>query len=437
MGLPDTGFSHTSLRCTASTPSATLLAMNIGDGMSVSEFVARRNTVLERLGSSVAIVYAGDGPPSLHGTWEPDWNFYYLAGIRDEPGAAVLFDPRSEDPARRCILFLKPRNPETEAWDGYRDAITTSLKAATGFQTIMRTTAIPRMLTAAARKRKSLACLHPFSVYDSPVSPDLAAFRKVAERCLGVSIQDQTNLLPSMRAIKSRAELGTMENACVATAAGYAAVAKFIKPGVNESQVQKVLEDGFRSGGGAGTGYNSIVGSGLNSTVLHYNANNGPVRDGDLLLIDAAARVDGYTADVTRTFPASGRFTAEQRKIYEVVLASLDAGIRAARPGVHMHQVEAAARKVIDKAGYGDFFIHGIGHQLGIEVHDSTPDGPLKPGMVVTIEPGIYMPEKKLGIRIEDDVLIMRTGAKNMTSMIPKRAADVEAMMGKAKRPRR
>ncbi len=408
--------------------------MNIGDGMSISEFVSRRNQVLTRLGSSAAIVYAGDGPPSLHGIWQPDWNFYYLTGIRDEPGAAVLFDPKSEDPTRRCILFLKPRNPETEAWDGYRDAITTSLKKSTGFDTIMRTTMIPRMLTAAARKRKSLACLHPFSVYDAPVSPDLATFRKVSERCLGISIQDQTNMLPSMRAIKSREEQSIMESACIATAAGYAAVAKFIKPGVNEAQVQKTLEDGFRSGGGTGTGYNSIVGSGLNSTVLHYNANNGPVRDGDLLLIDAAARVDGYTADVTRTFPVSGKFTPEQRRVYDIVLAALDAGIKAAKPGIHMHQVEAAARKVIEKAGYGDYFIHGIGHQLGIEVHDSTPDGPLKPGMIVTVEPGIYLPEKKLGIRIEDDILITKSGAKNMTSMIPRKAADIEAMMRRPKR---
>jgi Xaa-Pro aminopeptidase len=403
--------------------------MQIGDGISITEFTSRRNAVLKALGRSAAVVFAGDGPPSLHGIWEPDWNFYYLTGIRDEPGAAVLFDPQSEDPKRRAILFLKPRNPEVEAWDGYRDPITTSLKDSTGFATIMRTTMLPRMLTAAARKRKSLACLHPFAVYDAPVSPDLVTFRKLAERCLGVSIHDQTNLLPSMRAVKSRAELAVMEDAYHATAAGYAAVARFIKPGVKEKDVQRILESGFREGGGTGTGYNSIVGAGLNSTVLHYNANNGTAHDGDVLLIDAAARVNGYTADVTRTFPVSGRFTGEQRKVYEIVLAALEAGIRAVRPGTHVHQVEAAARKVIEKAGCGDAFIHGIGHQLGIEVHDSTPDGPLRPGMIVTVEPGIYLPDKKLGIRLEDDILVTRNGPKNLTAMIPKRPDDVEASM--------
>lgn len=408
--------------------------MNIGDGMNVSEFVARRKAVLERLGSSVAVVFAGDGPPSLHGVWQPDWNFYYLTGIRDEAGAAVLFDPKSEDPKRRCVLFLKPRNPELEAWDGYRDAITDGLKKQTGFETIVRTTYLPRFLTTAGRKRKSFACLHPFSVYEAPVSGDLAVFRKVAERCLGVSIKDETNMLPSMRAIKSRAELAVMEKAAAATAKGYEALAKAIRPGLSESEAQRVLEEGFRAGGGTGTGYNSIVGAGVNSTVLHYNANNQTMKDGDLLLVDAAARVGGYTADVTRTFPVNGKFTREQREVYEVVLAALEAGIKAVRPGVHMHEVEEASRRVIEKAGFGDAFIHGIGHQLGIEVHDSTPDGPLKAGMVVTIEPGVYLPEKKIGVRIEDDVVVTGKGAKNLTAMIPKKAADVEVMMRGGKR---
>ncbi len=410
--------------------------MNIGDGISVSEFVSRRNAVLQRLGNSVGVVFAGDGPPSLHGVWQPDWNFYYLTGIRDEPGAAVVFDPRSEDRKRRTVLFLKPRNPEAEAWDGYRDAITTGLKETTGFDTILRTTHLPRVLTTAGRKRKSFACLHPFAVCDAPVSPDLAAFRKVAERCIGVSIHDQTDLVASMRAIKSRSELAVMEDAAAATANGYRALASAIKPGLGEQEAQRVLEEGFRAGGGTGTGYNSIVGSGLNSTVLHYNANNGRMKDGDLLLIDAAARVDGYTADVTRTFPVSGKFSTEQRKVYDVVLSALEAGIRAVKPGVHMHEVEAASRKVIEKAGYGDAFIHGIGHQLGIEVHDATPDGPLRPGMVITIEPGVYLPEKKIGVRIEDDILVTRAGSKNLTTMIPKKAADIEAMMRGGKKRR-
>jgi Xaa-Pro aminopeptidase len=158
--------------------------------------------------------------------------------------------------------------------------------------------------------RQAWRVLHPFAVYDAPVAADLATFRKVTERSIGLQILDRTNLLPSMRAIKSRAELAMMVKAAEATAEGYAAAAKAIRPGANERDVQRALEDGFKAGGGVGTGYNSIVGAGLNSTVLHYNTNNQPLEPGELLLIDAAARVGGYTADVTRTFPISGKFTA-------------------------------------------------------------------------------------------------------------------------------
>lgn len=416
--------------------------MIIGDGIDIREFISRRETVLKRLDGAIGLVFAGDGPAALSGRWEPDWNFYYLTGIRDEPGAVVLLDPKAEDPRRQAVLFLKPLNPEIEEWDGYRDRVSGALKERTGFQTIQRTYHLPRALTTIARRRGRLACLHPFAVYDAPVSPDLAVFRKVAERSVSLKVEDMTDLLPSMRAIKSKAELGVMQRAIEATAAGYAAAARAIRPGATEREVQRALEDGFRERGGTGTGYNSIVGAGLNSTVLHYNASTGTAEDGDLLLIDAAARVGGYTADVTRTFPVNGRFTKEQRAIYEIVLAAMEAAIKTVKPGVQMAEVDAAARKVIEKAGYSDAFMHGIGHQLGIEVHDSTPDGPLRAGMVVTIEPGIYLPDRKLGIRIEDDILVTPQGPKNLTSMIPKTADAVEAMMGgtagrETARPRR
>jgi Xaa-Pro aminopeptidase len=171
------------------------------------------------------------------------------------------------------------------------------------------------------------------------------------------------------------------------------------------------------------------VGSGINGTVLHYMDNSQPLGDGELLVIDSGAMLGDYAADVTRTYPVSGKFTAEQREVYEVVLQSQLAAIRAAKPGASMVDVGAAARAVIEKAGYGDAFIHGIGHQLGMEVHDVTPDGPLKPGMVVTVEPGIYLPGRKMGIRIEDDVLITAKGNQNLTLAIPKTVAEVEAAL--------
>src|SRR5205085_2221831 len=137
-------------------------------------------------------------------------------------------------------------------------------------------------------------------------------------------------------------------------------------------------------------------------------------------VIDAGASYEGYAADITRTYPVSGTFTPEQRSLYEVVLEAQEAAIRTVKPGRHMWQIEAAAREVIDEAGYADKFIHGIGHQLGLEVHDATPDGPLKAGMVITIEPGVYFADRGIGIRVEDDILVTANGGKNLSSVIPK-----------------
>jgi Xaa-Pro aminopeptidase len=408
--------------------------MIIGDGIEISEFQSRRERLLKLLDGAVGVVFAGTGSSAVTDSFQPDWNFYYLTGIRDESGAVLLLDPGAEDPKRRAVLFLRPLNPEADEWDGYRDRIGAPLKQGTGFATVLRTTMLPRFLTTTARKRGKVACLHPFAVYDAPVTPDLAAFRKVQERTVGISIQDKTELIPAMRAVKSEAEIAVMRKAVVATNAGFSAAAKAIRPGANERDIQRALEDGFRDAGGRGTGYGSIVGAGLSSTVLHYRANDQPLAEGDLLLIDAAARVGGYTADVTRTFPISGRFTPEQRGIYDLVLAALKAATNAVRPGAWMHEVEQAARDVIEKAGYGDAFMHGIGHQLGIEVHDANPDGPLKAGMVVTIEPGVYLPGKKIGVRIEDDILVTATGGENLTKAIPREASEVEAMVSSSRR---
>jgi Xaa-Pro aminopeptidase len=157
--------------------------------------------------------------------------------------------------------------------------------------------------------------------------------------------------------------------------------------------------------------------------------NSQPVGAEDLIVIDSGAAYRGYAADITRTFPASGKFTGDQREVYDEVLKSQLAGIKAVRPGVKMSEVDAAARDVIERAGFGAAFIHNIGHQLGLQVHDVTPDGALKTGMVVTIEPGIYLPERKIGVRIEDDILVTARGNKNLTAAVPKTVADVEAAM--------
>ncbi|MFN7021471.1 MAG: aminopeptidase P N-terminal domain-containing protein [Phycisphaerales bacterium] len=393
------------------------------------EYAARRDRLLKALGDSAGVVFAGNAGGHLTEKWRPDLHFLYLTGIQTEAGAAVLFDPSHPNPKRRIVLFLRPLNPEADRWEGYRDEIGSHLRSATGFATVMRTGMLPAMLAAAARRTKKLAALHPVSAHTEEVGPDLAVFRKVCERVPGCGIEDRTMLLNTMRASKSAAEVGLMKRAAEATAAGYAAAVRMIRPGVGEAEVQRAIESAYLEAGAEGTAYRSIVGSGLNATVLHYERNNGVCREGDLLLIDSGAQFAGYACDVTRTYPVGGRFTAEQKKVYQTVLDAQAAAIRTARAGRFMWEVDEAARGVIEKAGFGDHFPHGTGHQLGLHVHDADPEMKLSPGMVVTIEPGIYIAERKLGVRIEDDILITSAGNTNLTAMIPKSIEAVERAM--------
>jgi Xaa-Pro aminopeptidase len=400
-----------------------------------SEHRGRRDRVLKALEkeNAAAVLFSGEGGAPLLGRWRAEPNFLYLTGIENEQGAAILFDPSHEDPKRRCVLILRPLNPELDRWDGFRDEISGDLKKKYGFDTITRSNYLPRFLTAAARRTKKLACLHPFATYPAPVTPDLAAYRQLAERIPGVTIVDQTQLLAQMRSIKSAAELGLINKAIDATVAGYRAIFPLIRPGGSELEIDRALERAYREQGASGVAYNSIVGTGANATILHYMDSRDTLEEGQLLVIDSAAAYGGYAADVTRTFPVTsdGRFTAEQREIYEIVLRSQLASIKACRPGAAMSDVDAAARDVIEKAGYGDTFVHGVGHPIGLEVHDIIPDGPLVEGMVVTIEPGIYLQREKLGCRIEDDVLITKAGPKVLTEMIPKGVKEVEAALSR------
>jgi len=398
-------------------------------GIRTDEYIARRKKVLTALKGVPGVVMGGGGSAPLVGHWRANQDFVYLTGIEDEFGAMVLFDGKNPNPKRRCVLFLKPINPEMDDWDGRRDRISEELRRRHGFDTVMRTTAFPRMLTDAVRRAKRAACLHQFSVYDAPVSPDLALFRKVGERIPGVAIEDHTPVLPSLRAVKSRAEQGLMRKAIDATAHGLDALTRALAPGVGEAELQRVLENGFREAGAETTSFNTIVGSGANATVLHYRANSDVAEDGELVLVDSGASYRGYAADVTRVFPVSGRFTKRQRELYSLVLRAQKAAIAAVKPGATMIDVDEAARAVIEKAGLGNHFIHGIGHQLGLDVHDATPEGPLKPGMVVTIEPGVYLQDEAIGIRIEDDILVTTKGRTNLSSAIPKSVEDVEAMV--------
>lgn len=403
----------------------------------IGEYQARRRKVLSGLKGAVGIMFAGDGAPPLLGEWMPDMNFKYLTGIDDEPGAMVFFDPSNPDTKKRIVLLLKPVNPEIDVWDGYRDQVSQKLRDETGFEAVMRNYALPRLMTKAAKRTKRLACLHPFASYAQPVSKDLEMFRKVASRIPGCGIEDKTDLVLNLRLIKSAGEIKQIKSAIKATAHGIECVMSRIAGGVNERDLHNALVGGFAEMGSIRNAFNPIVGSGHNGTVLHYKANNCPAADGELLVLDCGADIEGYASDITRTLPVSGKFTAKQAKLYNIVLKSQRAAIKAIKPGATMGQVDEASRKVIRDAGYGDFYPHGIGHHLGLETHDPSPAVKLKPGMVVTIEPGIYLPDESVGIRIEDDILVTETGSRNLSSMIPKTVEEVEAAISRARKSAR
>ncbi len=395
----------------------------------LTEFALRRTKLLTSLKGAAALVFAGAHRNPLTDEYRPHPHFEYLTGIVDEPNAVLLLDPSNKIQSRQTMLFLSPLNPEVDKWDGYRSEINKALRDSIGIHTIFRSEALGRWLTAAVKRSKRAACLHPFADYNQAVTPDLELFNKVAQRIPGVAIDDHTETLAKMRAVKSKNEVAMIQRAIDITAAGYKAMFKGVKPGMNEFAVQELLEHGYRTNGSRGPAYGTIAGAGLNSTVLHYQANDQTVSKGDLICIDSGARFGGYGADITRTVPASGKFTKPQREIYEIVLKAELAAIKAVKPGVTIARVDKAARDIINKSGFGDYFIHGIGHHLGLETHDITPDAPLRQGAVITIEPGIYIPDEKLGVRIEDNILITREGVKNLSSKIPKTIAAVEKAM--------
>ncbi len=395
-----------------------------------SEFKARRSKMLKALKGAVAVLFSGSHDDPLEKVFYPDPNFYYLTGLENEPESVLVLDPSNPVESRQSILFLRPLNPEVEKWDGYRLEISKPLRETTGFQSLMRTNMLGKTLNAAIRRTKRVACLEPFAAFDEPVSKDLALFKKVVDRIPGVAVEDRTDLLAQHRGVKSKNEIAMLQRAVDITATGFDAIFETVRPGMNEYEIQATLEHAYHSNGARQIAFPTIAGSGLNSTVLHYGANNQVVQKGDLICIDSGAKYRGYSGDITRTVPATGKFSKRQKEVYEVVLKAQQAAIKAVKPGVHVHQIDQAARKVIAKAGYGEYFIHGIGHHLGLETHDITPDGPLKVGSVITIEPGIYIAKEKIGIRIEDDIVVTPGGFRNLSAQIPKKVSEIEKIMG-------
>jgi Xaa-Pro aminopeptidase len=429
------------------------------NGPEPAVYEKRRRALLERLRGAVLFIpgpseaiYAND----VHYRYRPDTNIRYLTGF-DEPAHLVLSGCEHE---RGLTLFVRSRDPAAETWTGKRAGIDGAradygadfayaidewagilekhLKEAERFYWMQsRESAVNERVLAAIRAANAL---RPRSGRDSLV------------------IEDATLLLGEMRVVKQADEFATLRTACRVSAEAHRAVMQTIRPGDAEFQVEALVEYLFRNGGCSGPAYGSIAAGGANATVLHYTQNDRTLADGDLLLLDAGGEYGGYCGDITRTFPVGTAYSDAQARLYDLVLAAQSAAIAAVKPGATVESVHTAALEVlvaglievglvqgdvgdaIARRAYERFYMHRTSHWLGMDVHDAgryAIDGTsreLVEGMVLTVEPGLYVPVDDasefhgIGIRIEDDVLVTATGAEVLTAAAPKNRSEIEKL---------
>jgi len=392
-------------------------------------FHARRQALMDSIGEGVAVLFS-QGEETETG-YEADGDFWYLTGI-DEPGAILMLSPG--EPYRE-MLFLKSRNPEAERWTGWTPDLTDSLKQVWMYDYIGRTSGLNRWVMEAMKRTPTLHLLsRPVGIED-PLPPDLELYQKIMARIPGASIENSQYVIESMRMVKTPDEIAAIEKAIGITHAGLTDVLAAMQPGMTEYQLEAVLETSFKDNGSQFMAFPAIIAAGGNSHFLHYQKRHDTLQVGQLLLCDVGAKWDRYAADITRTVPIDGKFTPEQAGIYNLVLKAQEKAIAAVKPGATNYDVHEAAKQVFREAGYVDDFWHWAGHHLGLDVHDPSDETiPMTPGMVVTVEPGIYLPDRQFGIRIEDDVLVTKDGCRVLSADIPKTLEDVEAWVAEAKK---
>jgi len=421
-------------------------------------YLQRRQRVMQWAGPD-ALVIVPAAPERVRSRdslypYRQDSELWYLSGFPEPEAVLVLAPGRGQGQA---LLFCRPRDPARETWDGPRvgpDGAVSAWGIDAAWPISELDSVLPSLLAGCER----VYCPDPVHPLLEHLLADWVGRRGEDP---GDVICDLGPFLHEMRLFKDAEELSLMRHAAAISVKAHAAAMRAARPGLHEYQLQAEIEYVFGQHG-AVAAYESIVGAGANGCVLHYRANTAPIRDGDLVLIDAGCEYHGYAADITRTFPANGRFTPEQRALHDLVHRAHAAALDQARPGMawdtlHMAVVEVLTdgllrlgllqggmQQQLDSAGYKRFYPHKSGHWLGLDVHDVgayEADGrsrPLQPGMVLTIEPGLYIPpglegvERKwwgIGIRIEDDVLITGEGHEVLTAGLARSADEVEAWM--------
>jgi Xaa-Pro aminopeptidase len=412
-------------------------------GIPLAEYAARRAAAMQ-LFEDGGVVVRG----SVEEEFEPlnrfrqnNW-FMYLTGV-EVPGALLVLDP-SAPPGEREVLYLPPRDMGQERWTGAKIGPGADAQRLYGLAT--KSTATFDQAIAAATGRTAKAGRRAVVYTVTPTGPEARFSRDAAlvERLrrvvpAGTTVDDLTEPLGELRRTKSAAEVELLSRAIAITIEAQREVARTVAPNRFEYEVEAAIVGTFLRNGAQRSGFPSIVGSGINATVLHYAENEKQIEAGDLVVVDIGAEYNYYTADITRTWPATGRFTARQREVYQLVLDAQEAAARAYRPGMTVRDLHAVASETMRRSPLRDSrgrtlelaFIHGLSHFLGMDVHDvGDAMRALKPGDVFTIEPGIYLPEEKLGVRIEDDYLVTETGLVKLSKDLPSTPDEIERMMG-------
>lgn len=397
-----------------------------------SVFEARRAALMDMLDGRVAVLYGAKAQTGgiVEELFIQEPNFYYLTGI-SEPGAALILAPGEK--RYQQILYLQPRDPDIENWNGRRPPLGSALEKATGFPKVRRTDRLASELTAIMQRSKRAAFLGPIVSATSDKPPALTILQDAMARVPGTNLENMADLIPEMRRVKDDWEIERIQKAVNVTGKGLLAAMQSVRPGLQEFQLQSIVDHAYEMEGAQFLGFSTILAWGPNTTVLHYTKNDQVIKDTGLVLIDTGAAWEHYSADVTRTIPVSGKFSKREKEIYELVLKAADAAIEQVQVGAYNYSdVNLTAKRILEEAGYGEYVLHEAGHFLGLEVHDAgNYDLPFKEGVIVTVEPGIYIPEEDIGIRIEDVVLVTKDGPKVLSRHIPRTIKEIEAAMAR------
>jgi Xaa-Pro aminopeptidase len=421
----------------------------------LSAYQERRARLVSATGGRGVIVLFGYNEADVAASttaFRQNESFYYLTGW-NQPDAILMLVPKvttgsNSNPTAvidKEVLFIPPHDYQEEKWTGPKlGAEDANAPVETGFATVKRVSLFPSELQEALKPFHRLyteLTPQPESGEDCFIKDATAKLHTLAPTA---EIEDFRQALARMRMVKSPTEIALIRKAVDASVEAHLAAMRAVHPGMWEYEVAALMEYEFMRRECEWPSYPPIVGSGFYSTVLHYDSDDNLMHDGDVVVMDVAGSYSGYASDITRTLPVNGHFTAHQREIYDIVLGAQDAALAAAKPGVHVgggkDSLNQIARDYIDSHGkdqhgnsLGQYFIHGLSHSVGLNVHDPVAydQAPLEPGEIITVEPGIYIPEEKIGVRIEDMILITPDGAELLTRKLPRAADEVEKMMSR------